>query len=145
MLLQDQINSDWKSALLNRDEALKKVLSYTKAKLQEKAKNSKLEKLSDNDSMFLIKKLIKEQEDLLVHIANEEAKNHALYEIDVLKKYLPAQLAKEELVDFLKTEILNTNATSKDIGKLIKATINKYGNGVDGKTIKELLNEMNLS
>ena len=64
-------------------------------------------------------------------------------EIEVLEKYLPKQLSKDEITEIVKEIIVSLGATSiKDMGPVMKEAKAKIGAAADGRTINEVVKEL---
>src|SRR5256714_13573250 len=61
-------------------------------------------------------------------------------EMELLKRYLPAELSDEELERGLREIVAATGAASKkDMGKVMKEATARYKGRVDGKRIQEIV------
>ena len=64
-------------------------------------------------------------------------------EIDVLMKYLPAQLSEDEVKALVKEAVEKTGAkTQKDMGKVMGALMPKVKGRADGKMVNQLVRSM---
>jgi uncharacterized protein len=62
------------------------------------------------------------------------------FQIDVFKKYLPAQLSKEEIEDIVAKAIAEAGAQGKqDIGKVMKIVMPQVKGRADGKLVNEIV------
>ncbi len=61
-------------------------------------------------------------------------------ELELLKKYLPAQLGEDEVAAVVKAVIAETGATSKkDMGRVMKETMARLKGQADGKLVSRLV------
>jgi len=61
-------------------------------------------------------------------------------EMELLKRYLPAELSDEELESGLREIVAATGAASKkDMGKVMKEATARYKGRADGKRIQEIV------
>ena len=64
-------------------------------------------------------------------------------ELEILNEYLPQQMTEEELMVIVKTAIADTGAAVKsDMGKVMKAVMEKAKGKADGKTINKLIGQL---
>jgi len=100
MTIKELIQSDFISALKNKDEIAKTALSGIKSKITEAEKANGNKELSDDDVIKVINKAIKQREESMkiyseagrIELATKEAD-----EVIVLKKYMPVQMTEEEI------------------------------------------------
>ena len=62
-------------------------------------------------------------------------------EIEILEKYLPEQMSKEEIMKIVQAtkEELGLEGTKKEMGKFMGAVMKKVGGNADGNTVREVI------
>ena len=144
--MKNQILEDLKSAMKNKDKETLSVIRMVKGAIQMSELDKKRE-LTDDEVIGVISKEIKTRKEAIKEFekgAREDLiqKNNA--EIKILEKYLPKQLAKEELESVInKAFELVKPENIKDMGKVMKEVkpqvIGKADMGEVSKLIKEKL------
>ena len=140
--LTEQIRADLTEAMKARDAARTSTLRM----LQSALKYDQIEKgheLSDEEAMAVIRKGVKQRLDSIEQYTKGNrpelaAKEQA--EMELLKGYLPAELADAELEAGLREIVTATGAQSKkDMGKVMKEATARYKGRADGKRIQEIV------
>ncbi len=148
--LKQQIQASLKEAMRQRDEASRTVLSVLLAAIKNEEVNARTDGrggvLSDSDVLALIRREIKQHEESLEEArkANREdlvAQQEA--ELAVLKRFLPRQLSRDEIVALARQVIQELNATSpKQHGQVMKALQPKVKDVADGRLVNEVVREL---
>jgi len=160
-LSQEKINQDIKHAMQEKDELSLLVLRGVKAVIHNKEieKRTKLSK-KEND----IKKLDKESKltrEEITEIIFSEAKKRKdsieafskggrkdlvekeKKELEILKKYLPEQMDKEQIKEETKKIIKEVNAIGpQDIGKIMSILMPRLKGKAEGGTISKIVTEL---
>jgi len=144
MNLKDKIREDMKNAMKAKEKdkllVLRSLISEIKKKEIEISKE-----LDDEQVLGVIKSGVKSREDSYESYKNakrEELAEKELFEINVLKEYLPAQMSEEEVKKAVEAAIAETGANSmRDMGKVMKLILAKYGASVDGKLVSSIVKE----
>jgi len=155
-MLKQQIQKDTIEAMKSKDAFVVGVLRMLSASILTKEKEKKFKEKSETDIQLTDEQIIevlaseiKKRKDAIAlyekgnrpELAENEQK-----EIEVIKKYLPAQLPEEELRKLVQESIKKTGATEiKDTGKIMADLIpqvkGKADNSEISKIIKELLSK----
>ena len=102
--------------------------------------------VDDNKIIEIIAKEVKVKKDALndfVKGGREDLVSQTNAEIEILQKYLPKQLSKDEIKEIVKNIIEKIGATSiKDMGNVMKEAKSEIGAGADGRTINEVVKEL---
>ena len=146
MSLLEQLTSDYKEAMKNKNETKKSVLNLILAKI----KNKKIElqkDLEDIDILAIIKKEVKEILETMGFL--ERANKTEEVEIEKQKKllldfYLPATMNKEQTTELIKKLISEHNITDLKTqrGLLMKELMANYKWQVDGGLVNEVINQL---
>ncbi len=143
-LLQD-ITHDLTQAMKAREEPRLSTLRMLKAELQKlQADKGRSYEIVDADVQAVIRKLIKQRKDAAEQYSAGGAQDRAeseLAEVKVLEPYLPQQLSDEALTEIIKAASEEIHASSpKDMGKLMKAVMQRARGQADGARVKEMVN-----
>lgn len=147
MPLQQNIDQDIKSAMLNKDSVRLRGLRAIKAALLlAKTEKGATEIMSEETEHKVLQKLAKQRKEAaeiyqtqnrpdLCQIENEE--------LEVIETYLPKQMDRDAINAHIKDVISRTGALNmKDIGKVMAAANKELAGKADGKTISELVKEL---
>ncbi len=143
--IKDRLQSDLKDAMKAKDVFKRETIRFLMSALKQVEVDERRE-LSDDDIYKIIQKSIKQREDAAKQY--KDASRDDLYEKEVkeanlLKTYLPKQLDESELKSIIQDIILQNGASGiKDMGNVIKLTIQKVGNLADGKSVSSLVKNL---
>ena len=151
MTLQDQLDSDLKIAMIDRDEARKNAIRSAKTAIL----NAQVEKrgtqgpdavLSEEEILAVISKQAKQRRDSIAEyskagrtdlVEQEEA------ELAVLELYLPRQLSHEEIKEVLQAIIAETGATGpQQIGQVMQPAMQRLQGQADGRVVNQIAREL---
>lgn len=144
-MLAEDIFNDYKEAMKARDSLKSSVLSFLRADMLNLATAKKKDKLDDAEIVTVIRKQIKQRQDSIeqftqggrLEMADKEKK-----ELDLLKKYLPAELSAEEIKRLIEEVALAIGANGiKDMGRVMKELSIKLAGKADGKLVSELVKQ----
>ncbi len=147
MPLQQNIDQDIKSAMLNKDSTRLRGLRAIKAALLvARTEKGAQEILTEDAELKVLQKLTKQRKESadIYHAQNRPD----LYQIEqeellVIESYLPQQLDKEAITVYIKQVIAQTGASSmKDMGKVMGVLSKDLAGKADGKTISEVVKEL---
>ena len=150
MGLEQKIMGELKTAMLAKDEkSLRSLRAIKAAILLAKTAEGSGGELKEEDETKLLQKLVKQRKDSLEIFRQQNRTDLAQKEeeeIEVISKFLPAQLSADEIRVVLKKIIAETGAKSPaDMGKVMGMATKELAGKADGKTIsalvKDLLNE----
>ena len=143
--MKEKLMEDLKIAMKNKDVVEKNTIQMIRAAILQTEKDKQIE-LDDNGILEIINKQVKQQNDALEQFKKADRQDlveQTKLEINILKKYLPKQLSKEE-VEQIVIGLRRTLGISdmKGMGTLIKSAKAKIGAGSDGKTISEVVKKV---
>ncbi|KKK09747.1 GatB/YqeY domain-containing protein [Bacillus sp. L_1B0_12] len=145
MSLLEQLNSDMKLFMKNREKDKLIVIRMVKASLQNEAIKLKKDSLTGDEELTVLSREIKQRKDSLHEFSKAnrlDLVDKVQKEIDILDVYLPEQLSEEELQAVVKETIDETGASSKaDMGKVMSAIMPKVKGKADGAVINRLVSE----
>jgi uncharacterized protein YqeY len=147
MSLEQKIMTELKAAMLAKDEKTLRSLRAVKAAiLLAKTSEGGSGELKADDEIKLLQKLVKQRKDSLEIFTQQGRADLAQKEkeeIEVIEKFLPAQLSPDKLRTELKKIITETGASApSDMGKVMGAATKKFAGRADGKTISALVKEL---
>lgn len=147
MSLEQTINNDIKTAMLAKNAMALQALRAVKAAiLLAKTAQGAKDTLSEDDEIKLLQKLVKQRKDSLEIFEQQNRPELAAKEkeeIDVIEKYLPAQLSAEELKEVIAKIVAETGASSPaDMGKVMGVASKQLAGKADGKTISGIVKEL---
>lgn len=143
-MLLDQIQTDLKSAQLNRNELKVSTLRLllSEIKNQEIAKGSPL---SDEDIISVVQREVKKRKEAAAGFRSggrEESAVKEESEAKVLEGYLPAQMNNEELTKLVQESINEVGAGSMaDMGKVMGVVMGRVKGRVDGTIVSGIVKE----
>ncbi|MGI6777492.1 MAG: GatB/YqeY domain-containing protein [Acetivibrionales bacterium] len=142
MSLKHRLLEDMKAAMKEKDTVRKNTIQMVRSAVLQVEKDSKVN-LEDDGIIEVVAKEVKKRRDSLPDYeksGRQDLVETLNYEIEVLMKYLPEQLADEELEKIIKQVILDTGAESaKDIGKVMKEIMPKIKGKADGKIVNQIV------
>lgn len=142
MTLFEQINEDIKAAMKAREkERLEALRNLKKLMLEARAAKGAGSELSDDESLKLVQKLVKQGRDS-AEIYREQNREDLfaveMAQVEVLETYLPKPLTDAELTAAVRTIVEKTGATSiKEMGKVMGIASKELAGKADGKDIAD--------
>lgn len=144
MSLIDNLGKDIVTAMKEKDQLKLSVLRMVKGAIQLENINNKKEL---NDDLFLdvVSKQIKQRDESLEEFNKAGRKDLAdkvTSEIEILKKYLPEQLPKEEVEKIIEDIFEKIKPTSaKDMGQIMKEATPLLKGRADMKEVSSIIKE----
>jgi len=139
-----RINVDLKKAMQQKNKDALKVLRALKSAIQYQ-KLEKKKELSEDEMIAVIKAQVKQRKqaaELYIKGGRPELADIENREIELIKKYLPAQLSEDELKKEVNEAAVHLSAESmKDMGSMMKYLKEKLGSNVDGKLLSMLVRQ----
>jgi len=147
MSLVERVNNDLKQAMLKKDEAgLRAIRAIKAAIIIAQTEKGGSKDLTEDTEMKLLQKLVKQRKDSLEIYKQQNRADLALKEqeeLDVIEKYLPAQMSDDDLKAELQKIIEQTGAQSpQEMGKVIGVAMKQLAGKADGKKISELVKQL---
>jgi uncharacterized protein YqeY len=149
MSLEQDIMSAMKDAMRSKDQvALRALRAVKSALIIQKTEIGSSSKISNEDEMKLLQKLVKQRRDSADIFSKQNREDLAkpeLEEVEVISKFLPAAMSEAEIEDVVKKTIDSLGAEGmKDMGRVMGVVSSKLAGKADGKTISGLVRS-NLS
>ncbi|MCF6276280.1 MAG: GatB/YqeY domain-containing protein [Candidatus Magasanikbacteria bacterium] len=143
MSLREQIIESQKTAMLERN----KVLLSTLRNLWSAIKNEEIEKkrnLTDEEVQAAAKRLVKQSQDALQDFrkaGREDLSENAEIEIELLKKYLPEHLSKEEVEKIVDKVVSENSDSDLNFGVLMGVVMQHVKGKADGALVRQLVDK----
>lgn len=141
-MLIDRIREDVKTAMKARDSARLDVLRFLLSEVKNVGINEKRE-LDDGVVIGVLQKLAKQRRegaDQFRAAGRADLADQEMAQLGILEEYLPKQLSDADLEAIVRDSVAATGATSKkDMGKVMKAALEKAGGGADGKRVQAMV------
>ena len=146
MSLEERIMQDLKEAMKAKDQAaLRGIRAIKAAILLEKTSGANHE-IDDGTELKILQKLVKQRKDSLDIYEKQNREDLAQTEreeIEIIRRYLPKQLTRDELKAEIKKVIDQVGATSiKDMGQVMGIASKKLAGRTDGKTMSGIVREL---
>jgi len=144
MSLAENINADIKAAMLAKDkDSLEALRAVKSAILVAQTEKGAQEQLTGDAEIKLLQRLVKQRrESAEIYVTqgrDDLAKVEAL-QADVIERYLPAQMSREELTEALKGIVAQVGAsTPQDMGKVMGVASKQLAGKADNKAVMEIL------
>ncbi|NJO24620.1 MAG: GatB/YqeY domain-containing protein [Bacteroidia bacterium] len=147
MNLEQEIMAGMKEAMKTKNEvALRSLRAVKAAILLAKTSEGAAGEMKQEDEIKLLQKLVKQRKDALEIYQQQnrdDLANKEQEEIDVIEKFLPAQLSADALKAELTSIISETGASSAaDMGKVMGVATKKLAGKADGKIISAMVKEL---
>ena len=145
MSLKEQLMSDFKDAMKAKDEVRKNTISFARAAVKQYEIDNRKE-LDDEGIVAILAKQVKMRKDALSDFEKAGRMDLAdayKQEIEVLQKYLPAQLSADEIRDIVKATAaeLGIEGGKQNMGKLTGAVMGKVKGVADGNDVRKVIEE----
>lgn len=138
--LQDEMKAAMKSGDKDRLSTIRMLISEIK-KVQIDSKKE----LSDEEIISILQKYIKQRKEAFTQYEQAGRKDLAekeLKEIEIVQQFLPPPLSEDELMKIVEETIKELGASSiKDMGKVVKATLEKVKGRAEGSLISKIVKE----
>ncbi len=145
MELEKQLNEDMKAAMKARDSNTLDILRMTITSIRNKALAVGKD-LAEADVVAVIKadaKKIADSLESFIQNAREDLATKARRELEILARYLPAQMSDEELELRVRAKLQELGVTeAAQAGKVMGVLANELKGQADGSRIKALLDKL---
>jgi uncharacterized protein len=147
MSLKEQIEADLKKAMLekNKDDlrALRAIKSMILLAQTEKGAATEL---NTDMEVKILQKAVKQRMDSIAIFRQQNRNDLAdaeQAEVEVINRYLPAQLTEAQLTEKIQKIVIQVGATSiKDMGKVMGIAGKELAGSADGKAISEVVKKL---
>lgn len=143
MSLSDTLMTDLKAAMKAKDQPALRSIRAIKAAILLAQTDGSGKELTEADEIKMVQKLVKQRKESLDIYIKQDREDLAVVEreeIEVLEKYLPAQLSEDELKSIVHGIIEKTGAEGmKDMGKVMGMASSQLAGQADGKTLANVV------
>lgn len=145
MSLYDQITSDMKNAMVNKDKETLSTIKLLKSAIDLSKINNKLSEVTDELVLEVASKQVKTHRESIEEFKRGNREDLVLgleKEISIIKRYLPEELSKEDVIKEIESifEIVKPEG-KKDMGKIMKEANTRLRGKADFKLVSEIVNE----
>ena len=144
-MLKEKLMEELKTAMREKDEIRKNTVQMVRAAILQIEKDKGIT-VEDEKILEIIAKEVKGKKDAIQDFekaGREDLVKQTNLEIEILQKYLPKQLSREELEEKISAIIAKLGATSiKDMGAVMKEAKAELGTAADGKSINEVVKSL---
>jgi uncharacterized protein YqeY len=144
MSIEERLQEDMKQAMKAGRKDELSAIRLLRAQLKD-ARIDKGEDLTEQEVMGILQKAAKSRKESIeiYHEGNrQDLVDKEQFELDVIKRYLPAEMSEEEIRRIITEQINSLNLTSeKDIGRLMGALMAQLKGRADGKIVQKLASE----
>lgn len=144
MTLEEQINTDIKTAMLAKDQAALRALRGIKASLLlAKTEKGGSGEVSLEKEIQILTKMVKQRKESIEIYEKENRPDLAVTEkeeVAVIEKYMPAMMSDDDIKEAISKIIKETGATSqKEMGKVMGAASKALAGKADNKKVSEIV------
>jgi len=143
MSLKENILTDIKVAMKEKDAKKLDVLRFVNSQIKNREIEIRPETITDSDVIKVLKKYIKQRKESM-----EQFKSHGrddlveseAYQAKVVELYLPQMMTEDEIRVVVKEVIAETGAKSmKEMGMVMKGVMAKAGDLADAKMLSQVV------
>ena len=142
--IKEKLQDDWKKAMKARDKFKSSTLSMARAAVLQ-AEKSDGKKLDDEKVIEVLAREVKMRRESIPEFQKgnrQDLVDKTNDEINILLQYLPAQLSKDEVKEYIKQAAAEVGANNiKDMGKIMKNLKTKLSGRADMKAVSQLVKE----
>lgn len=143
MTLEEKINGDLKAAMLSKNEAALRALRAVKSAILLAKTSGGSAGISAEEELKILQKLVKQRKES-VEIYNQQNRSDLaqteLQEIEVIEKFLPAQMSEEDIKNALVEIIQSVGASGPgDTGKVMAVASKTFAGKADNKIVSQLV------
>ncbi len=140
--LKQRLNDDVKTAMRAKDRERLGVLRLITAAIKQREVDERID-LEDADITAILNKMTKQRRDSLSQFLDADRQDLAdqeIFELDIIKDYLPEQLSENEIVALVQEAINSTGASDmKDMGKVMGMLKPKLDGRADMGSVSSLI------
>lgn len=144
MALEEQINTDIKTAMLARDAAKLEALRAVKSAIL--LLKTSPEGYTDDTEIKALQKMVKQRKEtaeIYKTQSRAELADVELFQANVIESYLPKQMSEAEIRSEITKIISSLGATSPaDMGKVMGVASKQLAGKADGKIISGIVKEL---
>lgn len=138
-MLKDRIKQESVEALKNHDQRLVDVLRFLISLIDKKELQLPAGKMVESDEIGVLRKELKNKEEsreMFAKAGRDDLVEQMDYEIEIVKKYLPAELSREDIEKLVSEVVVEKG---NNFGLVMKEVMVKLSGSVDGGVISEIV------
>jgi len=143
MKLEERMGREFISALKAKDAIKVSTLRMLKTDINNFKLDKNKKEFTDDEFIKIVQRQVKQHHDSIEQFERGGRQDLVLKEkkeLDILLAYMPEQLSEEKLKEIVRETIKEQSATTKkDMGKVMKAVIEKVKGAADGKIISRIV------
>ena len=145
MSLKDQVVADVKQAMKDKDSKCLEALRFLHSALKNKEIDLRPQPLSEEASLAVVQKLVKQLKEAMVQYekgGRKELAEKEAFQLKIVTKYLPQPISKEQITALVEKSILKIKAPSlKDMGLVMKDVLKETAGRADNQLVSQLVRE----
>ncbi len=147
MSIKEQLMADMKAAMKAKEEGklALNTIRMARAHIRQAEIDNGHADFNDDQVLAVLRKEVKQRKETLSEIESsgrEDLVEQTKAEIDVLEKYLPAEMAPEAVEAAVKEIVDAMDPGQKNMGSVMKAVMAKLKGQADGKLINQIVRKL---
>lgn len=147
MSIKEQLMADMKAAMKAKEEGklALNTIRMARAHIRQAEINNGHADFNDDQVLAVLRKEVKQRKETLSEIESsgrEDLVEQTKAEIDVLEKYLPAEMTPEAVEAVVKEIVDAMDPGQKNMGSVMKAVMAKLKGQADGKLINQIVRKL---
>lgn len=147
MSIKEQLMADMKAAMKAKEEGklALNTIRMARAHIRQAEIDNGHADFNDDQVLAVLRKEVKQRKETLSEIESsgrEDLVEQTKVEIDVLEKYLPAEMTPEAVEAAVKEIVDAMDPGQKNMGSVMKAVMAKLKGQVDGKLINQIVRKL---
>ena len=147
MSIKEQLMADMKAAMKAKEEGklALNTIRMARAHIRQAEIDNGHADFNDDQVLAVLRKEVKQRKETLAEIdgsGREDLVEQTKAEIDVLEKYLPAEMTPEAVEAAVKEIVDAMDPGQKNMGSVMKAVMAKLKGQADGKLINQIVRKL---
>lgn len=147
MSIKEQLMADMKEAMKAKEEGklALNTIRMARAHIRQAEIDNGHADFNDDQVLAVLRKEVKQRKETLAEIdgsGREDLVKQTKAEIDVLEKYLPAEMTAEAVEAAVKEIVDAMDPGQKNMGSVMKAVMAKLKGQADGKLINQIVRKL---
>ena len=147
MSIKEQLMADMKTAMKAKEEGklALNTIRMARAHIRQAEIDNGHADFNDDQVLAVLRKEVKQRKETLSEIegsGREDLVKQTKAEIDVLEKYLPAEMAPEAVEAAVKEIVDAMDPGQRNMGSVMKAVMAKLKGQADGKLINQIVRKL---
>ena len=147
MSIKEQLMADMKAAMKAKEEGklALNTIRMARANIRQAEIDNGHADFNDDQVLAVLRKEVKQRKETLSEIESsgrEDLVEQTKAEIDVLEKYLPAEMTPEAVEAAVKEIVDAMDPGQKNMGSVMKAVMAKLKGQADGKLINQIVRKL---